>query len=67
VLSIGSVPEAEWAARAEARRRFGVPHLLIDTGVSARSRDPSLNTVGSQVEALRRINEALELTQHAQP
>jgi probable F420-dependent oxidoreductase len=60
VFSIGQKTEAEWAAGAEAWRQFGATDVLIDTGVSALSRDASLNTPGAQINALRRISDVLE-------
>ncbi len=60
VISIGRVPETEWATRAEAWRQFGATDLLIDTGVSGRTRDQALATVDQQIQALRRISQTLE-------
>jgi alkanesulfonate monooxygenase SsuD/methylene tetrahydromethanopterin reductase-like flavin-dependent oxidoreductase (luciferase family) len=54
-MSIARVPEAEWAARAEAWRTFGATHLLIET-VGAGLESPT-----AQIRVLSRIKEAIEL------
>jgi len=64
VCSIGQKIEAEWAERAEARRQFGATDVLVDTGVSARTHDASLNTPVAQIKALRRIREVLGPLRH---
>ncbi|HEU5421934.1 MAG TPA: hypothetical protein VFU72_00190, partial [Nitrolancea sp.] len=54
-MSIARVPEAEWAARAEAWRTFGATHFLIETvGVG-------LESPAEQIRVLSRIKEAIEL------
>ena len=60
VMSIGLLPEPEWAARAEAWARFGATDLLVDTGSTGWSRTASLVTVDQQIHALGRVKQALE-------
>jgi probable F420-dependent oxidoreductase len=55
VIGVGRRTEDEWAAWAESWRNFGATDLLIDTGVTATSPDPSLNTAQAQIQALRRL------------
>ena len=64
VCTIGHKTEAEWAVRAEAWRQFGATDVLVDTGVSARTHDASLNTPVAQIKALRRIREVLAPLRH---
>ena len=59
-MSVGLLPETEWAARAEAWARFGATDLLVDTGSTERSRTASLVTVDQQIHALGRVKQALE-------
>jgi alkanesulfonate monooxygenase SsuD/methylene tetrahydromethanopterin reductase-like flavin-dependent oxidoreductase (luciferase family) len=59
IIGIGRRTEAEWAAWADGWRQFGATDLLIDTGVTATSPDPSLNTPGAQIQALQRMAEVL--------
>jgi probable F420-dependent oxidoreductase len=66
-FSIGRVPEAEWAARAEAWRQFGATALLVDTGATGGSRDRSLDAFDGQMQALRRIRDVLEPSLRSQP
>jgi probable F420-dependent oxidoreductase len=54
-MSIARVPEAEWAARAEAWRAFGATHFLIET-VGA-----GLESPAEQIRVLSRIKEAIGL------
>jgi alkanesulfonate monooxygenase SsuD/methylene tetrahydromethanopterin reductase-like flavin-dependent oxidoreductase (luciferase family) len=55
VIGVGRRTEDEWAAWAESWRSLGATDLLIDTGVTATSPDPSLNTAQSQIQTLRRL------------
>jgi probable F420-dependent oxidoreductase len=59
VMSIAREPEAKWATRAEEWRRFGATDLLVDTGVSGRTRNPAFETVTQQINALERLRRAL--------
>ena len=56
-MSIGPLPETEWATRAEAWARFGATDLIIDTTLSLPT--GSLDTVGQQIRALGRVKAAL--------
>ena len=54
-MGIAHVPEAEWAARAEAWRQFGATHLLIET------MGAGLGSPAEQVQVLSRIKDVIGL------
>lgn len=54
-LGIGGLPETEWAVRAEAWRRFGATHLVIDPQA------PGLATAAEQIRVLSRISDVIGL------
>jgi len=52
-LSIGQVPEAEWARYAESWRGLGATHLCVNT-MGAGLRSPQ-----EHIDALQRVKDAL--------